>query len=128
MGRFARLRRGSDTASEREFVLADGEHVFHEGDAAGPMFVVAYGSIEIARHHASGLKVIARLGPGEFFGEMSLLESEPRFADARAIGPTGLLVVDEATLLTRLRRDPTLAVEMLHALSGRLRRATGGGS
>jgi CRP-like cAMP-binding protein len=52
---------------------------------------------------------------------MSLLESLPRDATARAIGETELLVISAGALLVRMRRDPTFAFEMLHRLSGRVR-------
>ena len=65
---------------------------------------------------------MSELGPGDFFGEMSLLESLPRDADVTvAIGETRLLVLNAGSLLVRLRRDPTFALEMLHRLSGRVR-------
>ena len=65
--------------------------------------------------------MLSELGPGDFFGEMSLLESLPRDADATAMGETHLLVLNAGSLLVRLRRDPTFALEMLHRLSGRVR-------
>jgi CRP-like cAMP-binding protein len=65
--------------------------------------------------------VLARLGKGEFFGEMSVLESLPRDASARSNGPSALLGLGPGALLLRLRQDPSLALEMLHALSGRIR-------
>ena len=64
---------------------------------------------------------LATLERGDFFGEMSLLESLPRDATARAIGQTELLVISAGALLVRMRRDPTFAFEMLHRLSGRVR-------
>ena len=65
--------------------------------------------------------VLGVLRRGDFFGEMSLLESYPREATARAVGETRLVVLSQGGLLLRLRRDPTFCLEMLHRLSGRLR-------
>lgn len=96
--------------------FASGETIVRRGDAADEMFVIRTGEVEIRR---DGL--VARLGPGDFFGEMSLLESLPRDADAVAVTPVELLVITQGGLLVRLRRDPTFAVEMLHRLSGRIR-------
>jgi CRP-like cAMP-binding protein len=98
------------------FVRA-GDEIVRQGDAATEMFVIRSGTVEIQR---SG-EVVACLGPGEFFGEMSLLESLPRDADAVARTDVELLVITQGGLLVRLRRDPTFALEMLHRLSGRVR-------
>jgi CRP-like cAMP-binding protein len=65
---------------------------------------------------------IARLGRGDFFGEMSLLESLPRYATVRAVGETRVLVIEPGTLLLKIRRNPTFAFEMLQHMSRRLRR------
>ncbi len=98
-----------------------GEVIFRQGDEAVDMFVIQSGAIEISRGVAADRGVIATLGQGDFFGEMSLLESLPRDADAIAATRTELLVITQGGLLIRLRRDPTFAVEMLHRLSGRIR-------
>ena len=91
------------------------------GDAADEMFVIRAGEVEIRREGASDDGIVARLGAGDFFGEMSLLESLPRDADAFAVTDVELLVITQGGLLVRLRRDPTFALEMLHRLSGRVR-------
>ena len=80
------------------------------------MFVIRRGTVEIRRGD-----VVAELGAGDFFGEMSVLESMPRDADAIAVTDVHLLVITKGALLVRLRRDPTFALEMLHRLSGRIR-------
>ena len=85
------------------------------------MYVIHSGVVEISRGAGADRAVMATLGQGDFFGEMSLLESLPREADATAIVPTSLLVITQGGLLVRLRRDPTFAIEMLHKLSGRVR-------
>ena len=97
--------------------FAAGERIVQRGDAADEMFVIRSGSVEIRRDDG----VVALLGAGDFFGEMSLLESLPRDADAVAVTDVELLVITQGGLLVRLRRDPTFALEMLHRLSGRVR-------
>ena len=108
------VRRGNE-GTRRAFVA--GEVIVQRGDAADEMFVIRSGDVEIRRDDG----VVARLGAGDFFGEMSLLESLPRDADAVALTDVELLVITQGALLVRLRRDPTFAVEMLHRLSGRVR-------
>lgn len=98
-----------------------GEYIVRQGDEAADMFVVRSGRVEISRRNGAATVVLTTLGQGDFFGEMSLLESLPREADAVALTDTTLLVITQGGLLMRLRRDPTFALEMLHALSGRLR-------
>jgi CRP-like cAMP-binding protein len=106
---------------ESEKVVADGEYVMREGDIGADMFVIQSGQVTISKRMAGRDVVLATLGKGEFFGEMSLLESLPRDADARAVGEVRLLVLRPGGLLVRIRRDPTFAIEMLHRLSGRIR-------
>lgn len=100
----------------------DGEHIVRTGDRGGEMYVIKSGRVRISRQMAGRDVTLSELGPGDFFGEMSLLESLPRDADAVSIGETRLLVLNAGSLLVRLRRDPTFALEMLHRLSGRVRR------
>jgi CRP/FNR family cyclic AMP-dependent transcriptional regulator len=101
-----------------------GDRIVREGDEGVEMFVIQSGRVEISRGEAPDRVVVARLGPTDFFGEMSVLESLPRDADATAITDVRLLVITQGGLLLRLRRDPTFAIEMLHSLSQRLRKQT----
>ena|SRR5688500_8136707 len=99
-----------------------GDYIVRQGDEASDMFVIRSGRVEISRRNGGdGKQVLATLRQGDFFGEMSLLESLPREADAIALTDTKLFLIAQGGLLMRLRRDPTFALEMLHALSGRLR-------
>jgi CRP/FNR family transcriptional regulator, cyclic AMP receptor protein len=106
---------------DAELVVADGDYIVREGDTGTDMYVIESGSVEISKRIGARQVVLGVLGRGDFFGEMSLLESLPREADARAVGETRLLVLSQGGLLLRLRRDPTFCLEMLHRLSGRLR-------
>jgi CRP-like cAMP-binding protein len=108
-------------AAEREAVYADGELIVAAGDPGTEMFVVKSGEVVISRRVNGRDVELDRIGRGQFFGEMSLLESLPRDADARAVGPTHLLVLGQGGLLLRLRRDPSFGLEMLQQLSRRVR-------
>jgi CRP-like cAMP-binding protein len=98
-----------------------GEVIFRQGEKGIDLFVIQSGIVEISRGEGEQRTVMATLRQGDFFGEMSVLESMPRDADAVAVTHTELLVITQGGLLIRLRRDPTFAIEMLHKLSGRVR-------
>ncbi len=98
-----------------------GEMIFTEGDDSREMYVVVSGNVEIIKKTKTGEIHLAKLGKGDFVGEMSLLESLPRSASARALGKTKLLVIHPGGFLLKIRRDPTFAFEMLQSLSRRIR-------
>ncbi len=108
-------------AKELERTYFDGEVIVEEGERSRDMFVIQSGTVRISKRVGSREVELARLSQGDFFGEMSLLESLPRDATAQAVGEAQLLVVSAGALLVRMRRDPTFAFEMLHRLSGRVR-------
>ena len=112
---------GRRATGEAEIVFPDGDDIVREDDVGHDMFIVQSGQVRISKRKAHGEVVLATLDKGDFFGEMSLLESLPREATARAVGETRLLVLSRGGLLLRLRRDPTFALEMLNHLSSRLR-------
>ena len=96
--------------------------MFHEGDHGGEMFVVQSGLIHITKAFGGEERVLAELGPGEFFGEMAILNNEPRNATGRAASPSVLLVYDKDTFEQMLMNNPNVAVRMVHKLAERLRR------
>ena len=65
--------------------------------------------------------VVARLGPGDFFGEMSLFDGEPRSARAIAVGSVDVRPISKKELLSRIRKEPEVALEFLSELSQRIR-------
>lgn len=99
----------------------DGDVIFREGDDSREMYVVISGEVVVAKKSAQGEVVLAQLKKGDFVGEMSLLESLPRSASARAKGVTKLLSIHPGGFLLKIRRDPTFAFEMLQTLSRRIR-------
>jgi CRP/FNR family cyclic AMP-dependent transcriptional regulator len=105
-------------ASEVEREFADGEYIVRKGDPGQEMFIIQSGNAVV--RSGNGTEV-ARLGKGEFFGEMSVLESSPRDADVIAQGRTRVLVLGAGALFVRLRRDPSFSLELLQALSSRVR-------
>ena len=101
--------------------FADGDLIFMEGDDSREMYVVVQGEVVVTKKSGLGDVTLATLRKGEFVGEMSLLESLPRSATARAMGATKLLAIQPGGFLLKIRRDPTFAFEMLQSLSKRIR-------
>lgn len=99
----------------------DGEVIFAEGDDGREMYVVVTGEVAVSKQGKKGEILLATLTRGDFVGEMSLLESLPRSATARARGPTRLLAIQPGGFLLKIRRDPTFAFEMMQSLSRRIR-------
>ena len=91
-----------------------------EGDA---LFVIEEGQVKVGLVHEDGREVILSfLGPGEVFGELSLLDGKPRSASVTANAPTSLLMLRRADFLRLLADLPQIAVALLGELAERLRR------
>jgi len=101
------------TAKDPFVEVAAGAAVFKEGDSGGDMFIIESGQVDIVRK-ARGDEPIATLGPGDFFGEMAILEDQPRFAGAIAKTNVRLLRIE---LAARHRRAEQRAQEALTELA-----------
>ena len=100
-----------------------GHVVFREGDAGDRLFVVVEGKVKISRASSDGREnLLAVLGPGEMFGELSLFDPGPRTATATAITESTLASLDHDDLRPVLLERPGVAVNLLRALAQRLRR------
>lgn len=100
-----------------------GEPVFREGDPGTALYVIQTGEVKILLGGSDGKEVVlALLGPGEFLGELALLDGEARSADAVATTVAELHVLPREDFLPFLRDVPSVAVSMLASLSRRLRR------
>lgn len=98
-----------------------GASVITEGEPGQEMFVIESGSVEVFRGSGPAEHRISLLSAGDFFGEMALLDDQPRTASVRAATACRLLVIDATTLDQMLREYPEVAVRMLRNLAGRLR-------
>lgn len=103
---------------ERSFEA--GSIVFDEGDVGDVLFIIQSGEIELTRQGANGRRMVARLGPGEFFGEMSVVIGERRSARAIAVSDTRLLVLDGETLEAMCIERPEVAIRIIRRLTTRL--------
>ena len=102
--------------------FAPGEKVFAMGEPGDSMYIVGTGSIEVFVKDNTGAKIVlATCGPGEIFGELSLFDGGARTADAAALEPADLLVLDRADLLAFLRKRPDAALDLLTTMGQRIR-------
>ncbi len=97
-----------------------GDPIFKEGDLGDCMFVILEGTVEI---HASGA-VVDRLGPGELFGEMALIDSRPRSAAALAATDCKLAAIGEKRFLRLIEQTPKFALQIMRVMTERLRRSS----
>jgi CRP/FNR family cyclic AMP-dependent transcriptional regulator len=100
--------------------FADGDVIHRRGEAADHAFIVKRGSVEI-RQKGRAVETIA---VGEIFGELALLDDEPRGASAVAVGDVELIAIDQRMFTTLLRDDPEFALTVLRLLARRLRATT----
>jgi CRP-like cAMP-binding protein len=101
------------------------EVIFHQGDPGESLHVVASGAVKIVLPSAEGEEaIIATLRPGDFFGELALLDGAPRSATAVALEPSETLTLPRTTFRDMLDRDPGLRDALLEGLAHELRRLT----
>jgi len=104
---------------------ARGEVVFLRDDPGDSLFIVKSGVIRIVLTSPEGKEItLAVRGPGDFFGELALLDGEPRSADAVAQEPAELLLLEREDFLALVDDRPSVAVALLKVLSKRLRQAS----
>ncbi len=100
-----------------------GHVLFHEGEVGKVMYIVQSGKIRIHKTVRGVDKTLIMLGAGEFFGEMSILNNEPRSASATIEEPSKLLVIDPKTFEAMVRGNAEIAVRLIKKLSQRLQDA-----
>jgi small-conductance mechanosensitive channel/CRP-like cAMP-binding protein len=96
-----------------------GEKVVREGDEGSDLFVVDHGHLAVMVEGGGGAHEIARLAPGDFFGEMSLMTGEPRRATVVALGDVEAVRVDKDSFRDVLSRDPRVVEEIGRVLAER---------
>ncbi len=101
----------------RERPLKRGQVLVREGEAGEEMFVVLRGSMVISKAVTGRVEqVLARIGPGDFFGEMSLFDRSPRSATVQADSDATLLVLDREALRRLTEQSPRAAAAFFQAL------------
>lgn len=103
--------------AQRTVQVPAGGVVFKEGDAGDEMYGIVSGAVELR----SGDKIIAELGADDVFGEMAIVDSEPRMATAVATADTELAVIDRHRFLFLVQETPMFALSVMSAMASRFR-------
>ncbi|MBC7950446.1 MAG: Crp/Fnr family transcriptional regulator [Rhodospirillaceae bacterium] len=99
--------------------------IFQRGDPGDSMLAVVTGRVKICAHSVDGKELILNIiKPGEVFGEISLIDGEPRTADAVALETCQLLVLERRDFQRHLEQNPKMASRLLNILCQRLRRTS----
>jgi CRP-like cAMP-binding protein len=101
----------------QEHTYAPGQIIVTQGTPGQAFYLITEGRVAIERDGA----VLGAFGAGDFFGEMSLLDSAPRSATIRAIDQTRCLMLSSWDFKSLLERTPSIAIRLLEVLSRRLR-------
>jgi CRP/FNR family transcriptional regulator, cyclic AMP receptor protein len=102
-----------------ESVFAPDAPIVQQGQVGNGLYILVSGGARVV----SGENELARFGPGDFFGELAVIDQRPRAASVYALGETVCLALASWDLLSLLEQEPALAVNMLKELASRLRAA-----
>jgi CRP-like cAMP-binding protein len=97
--------------------VPDGQVLTREGAPGSEFFVIISGSVRVDRAGAT----LREMGPGEFLGEIALVDDGPRTATATAVGPTTLLVLTRPGFRSLMEKHEPIEHAVLHALAERVR-------
>jgi CRP-like cAMP-binding protein len=118
----AELARFAEVTREREY--PKNSVILFEDDPGDALYIVSTGQVKVVLIGEDGREVILSvLGDGDFFGEMALIDDEPRSAHVIAMKDSQLLVLRRDDFQLQLRDHPTIALKLLRELVQRLRRA-----
>lgn len=112
------MSRLAAVAGEQEFT--SGQFIVRQGQVGTGLYLVVDGSVNVVR---GADDVVARLKQGDFFGELSVVDQQPRNANVQAAEPTRVLAIASWDLLSLLDHDPALALNMIKGLAARVRAA-----
>ncbi len=102
-------------------IYTEGQNIIEQGETGNCMYVIQEGQVEVIVQHSEGVRAIAVLGQGDFFGEMAIFDREVRMATVRPLGKARVLTVDKQNLMRRIHEDPALVYRMLLEMSQRIR-------
>jgi len=101
-----------------------GEEMVTQGEGGIGLYIVTSGKAEAVHTRADGSKAVVNVfGPTDFFGELAVLNDEPRTASVIAVEPTRCMVLSRWEFLSKLRNDADMAVVILQEMAYRFQRA-----
>jgi hypothetical protein len=100
-----------------EIEVAAGETIFHKGDLGDSLYIIITGKLRVDDDD----HLLNYLGESDVFGEMALLDAEPRVASVTAVEPTHLLRLDQAPFYELIADRPEVAIGLIHVLTRHLR-------
>jgi len=104
-------------------IVPQNTRLFKQGDKGDAMYLIERGRVRISLRDDDSQEVtLAELAQGDFFGEMSIIDGRQRSADAQVIEDARLAILSRDAFLSFVRTNPDVALEMLSALTDRLRR------
>ncbi|HWQ14299.1 MAG TPA: Crp/Fnr family transcriptional regulator [Roseiflexaceae bacterium] len=102
-----------------------GETIFHQGSAGSVLYIVVSGQVRIYTTSESGQELsVGIMRAGDFFGELAVLDGNPRSASAQAMCRTVTLTLDRAAFLQAIGACPSVAAAILGMMTTRLRQST----
>ena len=102
--------------------IPKGQTIVEEGLSGDYMYVIAEGQVKVTKLSGDGReKILSLLGPGDFFGEMSLLDNSVRAASVKSMSETRVLALSRSDFLKELRHNPDLAMAVIQELTRRVR-------
>ena len=105
----------------REMKFKPGQVIIREGEIGDLFYVITEGHAEILIHDADGAELLLHeVGPGDFFGELSMLTNEPRAARVRAVDQVSTLALERDDFFEFLRTHAHAAIDVMVELGGRL--------
>ncbi|MGZ3580153.1 MAG: Crp/Fnr family transcriptional regulator, partial [Syntrophales bacterium] len=96
-------------------------YVFRQGDAGQDIYYILAGNMRVEKSAGQIKKVLAEMGPGEYFGEMAALIEAPRTASVQATEDSNVAVIDRDTFRSLLRESGDVSLFMLKEFSNRIR-------
>lgn len=111
----ASLQALAELAGEADF--GDGDAILLQGQVGTGLFVIVAGAARVVR----GGEELDRLGPGDYLGELAVIDRMPRMASVFAVGPTTCLALASWDLFRRVDGDPELVHSLLRGLALRVR-------
>jgi CRP-like cAMP-binding protein len=114
---------GKDPVKENILTFSAGARIFSEGELGTEMYIIQDGEVHICKRLGTDSHVLSQLQKGDFFGEMAVLESTPRTADAIAHTDVRLILINGSRFDEMIRKNPEIAVRIMRKYAKRLREA-----